>query len=406
MHPPAPPAIRRRSGLPRDVYVLALIAFLVAVGFGVMVPVLPVFARSFNVSGFMVGAVISAFALMRLVTAPVCGRLNAWIGERTALGIGMFIVATSTALAGLSGGFWQLLVMRGLGGVGSAMFTVAATTLLLRAVDATHRGRATALYSSGFLLGNMAGPAVGGVVATISVTAPFFFYSVTLVLAGGAALTLLSRSQDSGGGARSTQGSVVTLRLLARDVRYQSACLMNFTQGWQSHGVRNSLVPLLVTEVMHGQPSWTGWAFAVAAVTQGLALGPIGRAVDTVGRRPLLLTGGLICALGAAGIAFAPNIWVLTGLLACYGVGASMATNASTAIVGDVAGARSGMPIAVFQMTSDLGSIVGPLAAGLIADSLGIGSAFVVGAALIGSAALQALRMPETLPTCTQENPQ
>lgn len=391
--------------MPRDVFVLTLIAFLVAVGFGVMVPVLPVFARSFHVSGFTVGAVISAFALMRLVTAPVCGRLNAWIGERTALGIGMYIVAISTALAGMAGGYWQLLVMRGLGGVGSAMFTVAATTLLLRAVDAGHRGRATALYSGGFLLGNMAGPAVGGLVATISVTAPFYFYSITLVLAGSVALTLLSRKQSTSSAARAAKEPAVTLRQLARDVRYQAACLMNFSQGWQSHGVRNSLVPLLVTEVMHGQPSWTGWAFAVAAVTQGLALGPIGRAVDTVGRRPLLLAGGLICTVGAVGIAFAPNIWALTALLACYGVGASMATNAPTAIVGDVAGARSGTPIAAFQMMSDLGSIAGPLAAGLIADHLGIGSAFLVGAALIGVATLYSLRMPETLPNFTQENP-
>ena len=56
-------------------------------------------------------------------------------------------------------------------------------------------------------------------------------------------------------------------------------------------------------------------------------------------------------------------------------------------------------------MMSDLGSIAGPLAAGLIADHLGIGSAFLVGAALIGVATLYSLRMPETLPNFTQENP-
>ena len=73
--PPARPAFLRRaepgSRLPREVYVLGLIAFCVAVGFGVLVPVLPVFARSFGVDNFEVGAVVSAFALMRLVCSGV-----------------------------------------------------------------------------------------------------------------------------------------------------------------------------------------------------------------------------------------------------------------------------------------------------------------------------------------------
>ena len=99
------------SDLPRDVHVLSAVAFLVAVGFGVMVPVLPVFARSFGVSQFAVGAVISAFALMRFLTSPLCGPINRLIGERVALGIGIGIVALSTAGAGLAQSYPQLLVL-------------------------------------------------------------------------------------------------------------------------------------------------------------------------------------------------------------------------------------------------------------------------------------------------------
>ena len=63
----------RPTGMPREVFVLGVIAFCVAVGFGVLIPVLPVFARSFGVDNFAVGAVVSVFALMRLLTAPFCG---------------------------------------------------------------------------------------------------------------------------------------------------------------------------------------------------------------------------------------------------------------------------------------------------------------------------------------------
>src|SRR5215211_2361360 len=84
---PAPSWLRRNRStrIPREVIVLGLIAFCVAVGFGVLIPVLPVFARSFGVDNFAVGAVVSVFALMRLITAPFCGRMINRAGERVIL---------------------------------------------------------------------------------------------------------------------------------------------------------------------------------------------------------------------------------------------------------------------------------------------------------------------------------
>ena len=131
--------IRARTSLPREVLVLGLIAFCVAVGFGVLVPVLPVFARSFGVGNFEVGAVISAFALMRLVSSPLCGRMIERWSERVIMATGIFIVAVSSGLAGISQSYGQLLVLRGVGGIGSAMFTVSAFTLLLTSVEARMR---------------------------------------------------------------------------------------------------------------------------------------------------------------------------------------------------------------------------------------------------------------------------
>ncbi|HET6758238.1 MAG TPA: MFS transporter, partial [Propionibacteriaceae bacterium] len=168
-----------RSSLPRQVYVLGLVAFCVAVGFGVLVPVLPVFARSFGVGNAEVGAVISAFALMRLVSSPFCGWLIKVFSERIIMATGIFIVAISSGLAGASRSYLQLLVLRGVGGIGSAMFTVSAFTLLLTSVEAGVRGRAAGFFQAGFLIGGITGPAVGGALAAISLTAPFFFYAGT-----------------------------------------------------------------------------------------------------------------------------------------------------------------------------------------------------------------------------------
>src|SRR3954471_9720210 len=177
--------------LPREVGVLVAVAFCVAVGFGMVAPSILVFARSFGVSRATGAAVISAFALARLAAALPGGRLVDRFGERRIMATGILVVAVSSALAGLSQSFAQLFAFRAAGGVGSAMFTVSALSLLLGSVEPEQRGRASGLFTGGFLLGAIAGPSLGGFVAEISIRLPFFLYAGTLAVAGTVALTML-----------------------------------------------------------------------------------------------------------------------------------------------------------------------------------------------------------------------
>jgi MFS family permease len=154
-------AVRRTpllAGLPREVAVLTGVAFCVALGFGILIPVLPVFARTFDVSALQASAVISAFALVRFITSPLAGGMVDRLGERTVMSSGLLIVAVSSAAAGFSQTYLQLIVLRSVGGLGSSMFTVSAMALLLRVVDSDQRGRASGAFQGGFLLGGVAGP--------------------------------------------------------------------------------------------------------------------------------------------------------------------------------------------------------------------------------------------------------
>ncbi|MFT2752722.1 MFS transporter [Clavibacter sp. Sh2088] len=388
------PARAARGKLPRDVLVLGIIAFFVMVGFGVVVPVLPVYARSFGVGSFEIGAVISAFALMRLVMSPFVARIMDWTGERTVLAIGLAIVALSSGLAGLAQDYLQLLLLRGAGGIGSAMFSVAAMTLLLGSTDPTRRARAIGFYQGGFLIGGMAGPALGAVLATVSLTAPFFFYAATLAVASVIGLLLLSKRT----GPAAASGPAEPPRAFGevlRDTRYRGALLANLGNGWASMGVRSSLIPLLVVEVIRAPAASTGIAFACAAVVQALALAPAARFVDTVGRRPAIVGSFAVAGVLMVAIPFAPNVLVLTILLCVFGAAAAFMGTAPGAAVGDAAGGRSGRPVAVFSMVSDLGAIVGPLVAGYLADAVSFPVAFATGAVLLLAASAYALlRMP------------
>lgn len=392
----------KATELPRSVWVLTNNAFLVALGFGVMIPVLPVLAKSFDASNFELGMVVSAFAFMRLVMSPFCGRLNALIGERNAIAIGMSIVGGSSVLMGVSSTYWQLLLWRALGGIGSAMFTVGALTLLLASAPFHLRGRASGLYQGGFLLGGMAGPAVGGLLARISITAPFFFYAGMLFIASALVMVMLRQPKRAATAVEQTGrpfGEVI------RDVRYQAALAQTFGQGWQSFGVRNALVPVVVVEILYQDPTWTGISFAVAAVIQTLALGPVGNFVDKIGRRPVMITAGFITGGATVLIPFAGNIWVLMAILGVYGIGSAMQGTAPTAAVGDAAGGRGGTAVAVYSMMSDVGAILGPLAAGWLADRFSMGAAFAAGGAILMAGSVYAWFMPRERPPGDSSEP-
>ena len=383
-----------RPRLTRDVYVLGVIAFFVMVGFGVVVPVLPVYARSFGVDHALVGAVLSAFALMRLVASPFVGRLIDLMGERVVLSVGIGVVALSSGFAGLAQTYPQLLLLRGVGGIGSAMFSIAAMTLLLGATDPSLRARAVGFYQGGFLVGGMAGPALGGLLATISLTAPFFFYAGTLAVAGLVGVVLLRRAPQHA--STTAVAPPVPMGVVLRDVRFRAACVANFAQGWSSLGVRSALVPVLVVEVLRGPTAWTGLLFAASAVAQTLALAPAARFVDTVGRRPAVIGSFGVAAMALFAVSFAGDVWTLGALLCVYGVATAFMGTAPAALVGDAAGARGGRPVAIFSMCSDVGAIAGPLVAGLLVDTVSYPAAFGVAAVFLAVAAVTAVRLPRT----------
>jgi MFS family permease len=381
--------------------VLAAVALAVAVGFGVVAPAIPEFARSFGVGKTAAGAVISAFALMRFVSALAGGRLVDAFGERVILSTGIFIVAVSTGLAGLSTSYAQLLILRGIGGVGSAMFTIAASALLFRVVGSTSRGRATGLFQSGFLIGGLLGPLVGGFLTDYSVRLPFYVYAVSLLVAGGIGAIFLSSARTRPTGDASTPAEpVVTstpLRHVWANPAYQAAVVTNFAVGWVFFGVRMSLIPLFVTEALHQRPIWTGVGFLCTSLAQVAFLVFAGRYVDRAGRRPAMLIGTLVGAGSLIAMAVSSSLWVYLAAMTAGGLGGAFVGTAPGAVVGDVMEGRGGRVVAVFQMASDLGAILGPIAAGLLADHVSFAAALLACAAVLLVACATVWRMPETL---------
>ena len=382
-------------GLPREVAVLSAVAFAVAIGFGIVAPAIPVFAREFGVGRTAAGAVVSVFALLRFVSAPGCGRLVDRVGERAVLVAGLAIVATSSALAGLARSYWQLLVLRGAGGVGSAMFTVSAYTLLLRTAEPERRGRAAGVFQAGFLIGGLSGPALGGVLTTVSVRLPFFVYAGTLAVAAGIAAGALRRRSPRGRDEPAPADPPRTsLADALPDRSYRAALLTNVGSGWALFGVRSSLVPLFVVEGLGRGPEWTGVGFVLGAAAQATMLLPAGRLADERGRKLAMVLGSALVT--GSMLLFAVSTTLPAYLLAMVlvGAGAAFLGTAPAALVGDIVRGRGGTVVAVFQMASDLGAIAGPLVAGWLADSASFGAAWLSVAAVAAVGLVASATMP------------
>lgn len=399
----APLRSRLRTDLPADVFAMCGVAFCVALGFGVVAPAIPLFASEFGVDATAAGAVVSAFALMRFLSGLGAGRLVDWMGERTSLVLGLAVVAVSSLLAGLSQSYGQLLVLRGVGGIGSAVFGVASVSIVLHVASQRIRGRAMSVYRSGFLLGGIVGPGLGGAALGISLRAPFFLYAATLALAGAVALVFLGRSSsprdadapDADPPADVTPAEVEPgLREVLRTVEYQAALVTNLAVGLAVFGLRSALVPLLFVQALHTSNSFVAWSFLVSAVVQTALMLPAGRWSDTAGRRPALLTGAFVSAAGLALLAVGGSVWLAMVAMAVFGAGSAFLGSAPAALVGDVAGRRSGTVVAVFNMASDLGAVVGPVLAGFLVDHGSFAAAFGLGAAVVAVAGLLGLRLP------------
>jgi MFS family permease len=401
--------------LPREVTVLSSIAFCVALGFGILIPAIPIFAKSFGVSALAASAVISVFALVRFITSPLAGMLTDRIGERTTLASGLIIVAVSSALAGFAQDYLQLIVLRAVGGLGSSMFTVSAQALLLRVVDAPLRGRASAAFQGGFLFGGVAGPAVGGLVIAWSIRAPFFVYAATLAIATVITLVFLSSRRLSAAAAPGSAGDDgptgwSELRAALGNGGYRAALGVNLTTGLVTFGMRTAIIPIFVIEGLRQAPSLSGWAFLVAAGVQAVLLLPAGRSADLRGRRPAMIWGTALTVAGMGvltasdvlandpGAPLAPAVTAFIVSMAVLGAGTAFLGSAPAAVVGDVMGGRrGGIVIATYQMVSDAGAVIGPLLAGLLVDLFDFDWAFAAGAAISVIALLLALAMPETL---------
>lgn len=377
----------RREPISAEIWVLVAAAMIIALGFGIVAPILPQFARSFDVGLMAASSIVSVFALVRLLFAPAGGALVNKLGERRVYIVGLLVVGTSSVLSGLATNFWWLLVFRGIGGMGSVMFTVSAMALLVRLSPPAQRGHTSSLYGTAFLLGSIFGPILGSAMQGLGLRIPFFIYAGAVFTAAAVVVVFLR----GGTGGRPVDGEARDTLSLAEAISlpyYRALLVTGFAHGWSNFGVRIALLPLMAAAIPTLGTQSAGIALTLFALGNAVTQQATGRLVDRVGRRPFLVVGLAVSALATVFFGWVDNLWAFLALSALAGAGAAFIAPASQALMADIIGSNrsGGQALSTYSMSMDLGSIAGTLVAGAIADAVGFGWAFAVTGIVMGAA--------------------
>lgn len=152
-----------------SILVIFLTVFIDLVGFGIVVPLVPVFSRHYGASGFAIGAIIASFSAMQFLFSPVWGKLSDRHGRRPILLISTAGAALSYVVFALGAGIenpatalWVLLLARVFAGICGGNITVA-QAYIADITPPADRSKKMGLIGMAFGLGFIFGPAISGI---------------------------------------------------------------------------------------------------------------------------------------------------------------------------------------------------------------------------------------------------
>ena len=367
------------------------------VGFGIVLPVLPLYAKRYHASAFTAGALVAAFSLAQLVASPFWGRISDRAGRKPVLLVSLAGTAIGSLLTGLAGGLALLFVGRLVDGASGASVSVAQAAAADLA-DPDQRARLFGLLGAAFGIGFVLGPAIGGALAPIDPRLPFFAAAVVAGVNAIVATRRLPETKPPG----DRRPAVARQRASA----------------WRMPGVRNMLTVSFLSLVafsafegtfaLFGQrrlgfgESSTYLVFLVIGVLIALVeVGLVHPVVARLGERGALQVG---LVLNAAGLAILPavhNRWWLAPPIVLLTAGQGLITpTLSSTVAGQVEHRRRGEILGVQQSVGGLARVIGPAAGGFVFGHLGTGLPYAGGAVLVAvaAAALAASPAPVAVP--------
>lgn len=180
----------------RAIFILILSEFLVCLGIGLVIPVMPFLKTELHLSALDMGIMTSLFALAQFVASPIVGRISDKVGRKPILAIGLALYMVSEFVFAVTNYLWVFNISRIIGGISAAMVTPTGMALAADITTKRQRAKVIGWLSAAFSGGLILGPGVGGILAGIDYKAPFWVAGVLGLLSTIALLAMLPKDSD------------------------------------------------------------------------------------------------------------------------------------------------------------------------------------------------------------------
>jgi multidrug resistance protein len=383
--------------------ILFLTVFLDLLGFGMVLPLLPYYAKAFGAGPFAIGALLSIYSIMQLIFSPIWGRLSDRVGRRPLLLMSLVGSSVGLVLFGLANTLWLLFASRAFSGITAATISIA-QAYIADSTTPENRAKGMGLIGAAFGLGFVFGPALGGVLA-------HFGHGVPAFVAAGIALAnfLFALFKLPESLPEERRGEVVargfSLKRLgvAATVPGMTVLMVIYFFTIFAFATMEATFPLLTLQSFGFSEVQNGYVFAyigvLVVILQG---GLVGRLSKRFGEKKLVIVGCVLLAIGLGFLPVAPTLAMMLLVLVPLAAGNGLTNPSLTSLISRTAASSTqGEVLGVGQSLASLGRILGPLWGGFAFQYIGTNLSYTI-AGLIMLALMPlafAIRPPADIPS-------
>lgn len=358
---------------PRPLTILFITIFLDLVGFGIIIPILPIYAQELGAEGWLIGMITGVFAFMQFLFAPFWGNLSDRIGRKPVLLASIGIMAFSYLIFAQADNIALLLLSRILAGIGAANISTA-NAFISDITPPQDRSKNFGIVGAAFGLGFIFGPPIGGLLKDHFGIEMVGYASAGLSFANLVLAFLLlpeslkEKSRDQ----KLVPNPLGELKNIWHRIKIRSFLISNFVF-LSAFSMMHITASLLWEEKYGLSESEIGYVFAfigvAVALVQGTLIGPL---TKRLGEKKLYVSGSLLMAVGLLAMPFVPvALFVPLELLALaiIALGNGFFTPTVSSLISQQAQAKEqGKVLGLLQSVGSLSRMVGPLLGGLLYD--------------------------------------
>ena len=358
----------------REYYLMIISGTLTMFAGGFVWPIFAAYVRTeFTAPLQLVGLAVSGYFLLRMFTEFPIGVIGDKIGPKLPLIAGRVLAVIGAFICYKTTSIWMLIFARIIWGMGDASFFCIGMTYVSKLFTSEKRGRALGVFQAVEMIGSFLGQTIGGYVAGQYGTRANFLATTLMAIVALASVTLIK-------GEGSTETSLKGVSLLPSREDLMKvvnrtvivACIINLVCMMNNNGIRGTLLPIYVTEVIGIE--LTRYAFLVSGSTVGSVSGNLigGYLSDRIGRKKVLLAGLGLGAISLSGISIFTGFYPLLVMMFLNGVFWGIVYGVVPAYIADaVPDEVRGIGIGTFRTFMDLGGLIGPVVMTSIAEFVG-----------------------------------